>query len=256
MNDPSTMRKSTRKRSMTGRAMSRPEKTKHSRRGTSLIEMLAVIGIIGALMPVLFTLMITMLKAQAGQTDRLMTMVNLRRLSSDFRRDVWSADGIELAARKDIPQASDAPQEVLPVLRLITLSNSKEETIREVRYLIEQRPYEVVLIRRDPGGLADEKYIFPAGNARWVVPPAVEGAASTQAMIELDVIAPVIAPLKHQMGTAGMGSSQRLILSATSRQSRLSRLTYRSTDNSPSLPADATAPDNPATSDSPEGGRP
>jgi type II secretory pathway pseudopilin PulG len=236
--------------------MSRSAQTKHPRRGTSLIEMLAVIGIIGALMPVLFTLMITMLKAQAGQTDRLMTMVNLRRLSSDFRRDVWSADGIELAARKDIPPAGDRPQEVPPVLRLITSNNSPVGSTREVRYLIEQRPHEVVLIRRDPGGMADEKYIFPAGSARWVVPPAVEGATSTQAMIELDVIAPVIAPLKHQMSIAGMESSQRLVLSATSRQSRLSRPTYRSTDNSPSLPADATAPDNPATTDSPEGGRP
>lgn len=255
-----------------------------TRRGSSLIEALVVVSVIGAITPLIFTMMATLMQAQAGQSDRLMTMISLRRLSTDLRRDLWSATHVKQIAESAI-------------LQLDSISQNSVETSPEIQssivYRIEQRASEVVIHRQVLNLLKNseppldinsrpfhERYIFPQSTARWLIekppassvseviapksetglavqPPDVpkgEPPGLTQVHLEIILPPPLVTTRTGSRLTGDSPSIWQVRISATPGQSLAIRTDVADHDLNPKhlnhqddfiqQPADATSPEN------------
>lgn len=232
------------------------------RRGHSLIEMLVVISVMGMVFPLVFTMMVTMLQAQAGQADRMMSMISLRRLATDFRRDVWSASQVKMSAEAK-------------TLQLTTPAITHPEMTRKadlpITYRIEQRTHELVVHREvsvsqseddsptDARSTAtSDRYIFPYATAEWIDSDeevrAGEESESAFVSLEISLPPPLVTTRTGCSGSAEAPKVWKTRISATAGQSQLIRAqikrewlgdkTKDHEDKRIQQPADATTPEN------------
>ncbi len=232
------------------------------RRGHSLIEMLVVVSVIGMIMPLVFTMMVTMLQAQAGQADRMMSMISLRRLATDFRRDVWSASQVK------IPAEAKTLQLKTPAITHPEMTGANSIPIT---YRIEQRPHELVVHREVSGSQSDDnspadarstatsdRYIFPYATAEWVDSDdemrAGEGSESAFVSLEISLPPPLVTTRTGWSGRAETPKVWKTRISATAGQSHVIRAQIKREwlgdktkvheDELIQQPADATTPEN------------
>ncbi|ODA30088.1 PulJ/GspJ family protein [Planctopirus hydrillae] len=229
------------------------------RRGHSLIEMLVAISVIGMIIPLVFTMMVTMLQAQAGQADRMMSMISLRRLATDFRRDVWSASQLKISAEAR-------------TLQLQTPAITHPEMTRKadlpITYRIEQRPHELVVHREVSGSPSEndsptdarstatsDRYIFPYATAEWIDSDEKvrAGKASDLAFVTLEISLPppLVTTRTGSSGSAEAPKVWKTRISATAGQSQMIRapikrqwLGDQTKGHEEQQPADATTPEN------------
>lgn len=232
------------------------------RRGHSLIEMLVAISVIGMIIPLVFTMMVTMLQAQAGQADRMMSMISLRRLATDFRRDVWSASQVKISAEAR-------------TLQLQTPAITHPEMMRKadlpITYRIEHRPHELVVHREVSGSPSEDdsptgapntatsdRYIFPYATAEWIDSDekvrAGEESDSAFVTLEISLPPPLVTTRTGSSGSAEAPKVWKTRISATAGQSQVIRApikrewlgdqTKGHEEERIQQPADATTPEN------------
>lgn len=232
------------------------------RRGHSLIEMLVVISVIGMIIPLVFTMMVTMLQAQAGQADRMMSMISLRRLATDFRRDIWSASQVKISAEARTLQLQTPA---------ITHPEMTGATSIPITYRIEQRPHELVVHREVSGSQSEDdspadarstatsdRYIFPYATAEWVDSDeemrAGEGSESAFVSLEISLPPPLVTTRTGSSGSAESPKLWKTRISATAGRSQVIRAQIKREwlgdqtkvheDELIQQPADATTPEN------------
>ena len=126
---------------------------KSSRTGKSLIEVLIVISIMGAIMTPAVRLIHTMMGSERESVRALTVSSSAARLARQFRRDVHAATGVEIVRGED----EEAPRLELQVGagKTVTYVSAADEVLRTVAEGDDGQP------------VSRESYHVPAGQGRF-----------------------------------------------------------------------------------------